>query len=73
MPAPGTIRVSLDVSPELFSTLENLSGKTHASKADVLRRAIALMQVAVEAKEQGKKVGVADKDQPLSTEFIGII
>jgi len=72
MASTGTIRVSLDVSPELFETLETLSEKTHTSKADVLRRAIALMQVSVAAKEQGKRVGAAEAGQSLATEFVGL-
>ena len=36
------------------------------------RRAVALMEVAVQAKEDGKKFGVANKDQELATEIVGI-
>lgn len=67
-----SIRLSLEVSPQLNATLEELAEKTHGSKSDVLRRAIALMEVAVHAKEEGKKFGVANKDQELATEIVGI-
>jgi hypothetical protein len=33
---------------------------------------MALMVVVVEAKLQGKKFGIAEKDQPLATEIVGI-
>jgi hypothetical protein len=52
--------------------LERLADATGGTKSDVLRRAIALMEVAVEAKRQGKKFGIAEKDQPLATEIIGL-
>lgn len=66
------VRLSLDVSPELYTLLENLATTTGGTKSEVLRKAIALMEVAVDAKRQGKKFGIAEKDQPLATEIIGI-
>jgi len=66
------IRLSLDVSRELNATLERLAGSTGSTKSDVLRRAIALMEVAVQAKSQGKKLGVANSEQTLETEIVGL-
>jgi predicted transcriptional regulator len=67
-----SIRFSLDMSPELNQKLEDLAEKSHASKSDVLRRAIMLLEVAVEAKEKGKKIGIASKEQTLETEIVGL-
>jgi predicted transcriptional regulator len=72
MAAKQTVRLSLDVSPELNDKLEELADKIHGSKSDVLRKAITLMQVAVEGKERGQRLGLANKDQPLATEIIGL-
>lgn len=66
------VRLSLDISPELNELLADLASKMGGSKSDVLRKAIALMEVAVEAKRQGKKFGIAEKDQQLATEIVGI-
>lgn len=66
------VRLSLDISSEMNELLERLADATGGTKSDVLRRAIALMEVAVEAKRQGKKFGIAEKDQPLATEIIGL-
>ncbi len=66
------IRLSLDVSPELNELIEDLAERTDGTKSDVLRRAIALMDVAVRANESGKRVGVAETDQGLATEFVGL-
>jgi Arc/MetJ-type ribon-helix-helix transcriptional regulator len=72
-PSSNKIKLSLEVSPELNQALETLVQKHAGStKSEVLRKAIALMQVAVEAREQGKKIGITEKDQPLGTELIGI-
>ncbi len=66
------IRLSLDVSPELNRLIEDIADRTDGTKSDVLRRAIALMDVAVRASESGKKVGVAEADGLLTTEFVGL-
>ena len=64
------VRLSLDVSDELNNLIKQLAKETNSTKSDVLRRAITLLSVAVEAKRQGKKIGIAEKDQPLTTEII---
>jgi predicted transcriptional regulator len=66
------VRLSLDVSAELNKTLEELADKTMGSKSDVLRKAIALMEVAVEAKEKGENVGVVNKKGELVTRIVGL-
>jgi predicted transcriptional regulator len=66
------VRLSLDISPELNALLESLAAKTGGTKSDVLRKAIALMEVAVDGKRRGLKLGLAEKDQPLATEIIGL-
>lgn len=66
------VRLSLDLSPETNEVLERLAKETHGAKSDVLRKAIALMEVAVKAKSEGKKFGVANPDQELATEIVGL-
>ncbi len=66
------VRLSLDVSPEVNELLEQLASTIGGTKSDVLRKAIALMEVAVDAKQQGKKFGIADKGQTLATEIVGL-
>lgn len=66
------VRLSLDVSPEANELLERLADQIGGTKSDVLRKAIVLMEVAVQAKRDGKKFGIAEKDQQLATEIIGL-
>lgn len=66
------IRLNFVVSPEVNEVLEALAYKTGGTKTEVFRRALALMEAVVDAKQQGKKIGIADKDQPLVTEIISI-
>jgi hypothetical protein len=68
----GKIRFSLDITPETNALLESMANSIGGTKSDVLRKGIALMQVAIEAKRQGKKFGIAEKDQPLATEIVGL-
>ncbi len=66
------IRLSLELSPEANALLEDLAEKIGGTKSEVLRKAIVLMELAVEARRQGKKFGIAEKDQPLAKEIVGL-
>ena len=67
------VKLSVEVSQELDATLEQLAKDVHGTKSDVLRKGIALLQVAVEAKKQGQKFGVADSTgKQLEREIVGI-
>ncbi len=71
------IQISLDVSPGLYQTLESLAQKINGDKGDkavanVLLKAITLMEVAVKAESEGKSIWIADKDEKLDTKIVGI-
>ncbi|MEH2252159.1 DNA-binding protein [Nostoc sp.] len=66
------IQINLDLSPELYETLNNLAQQINGDNTEVLLKAIALLEVAVEAKQKGKYIWIADDDQNLETEIIGI-
>ena len=68
----GKVRLTVDVSPELNETLDQLAGNAHLTKSEILRRAIALMKVAAQAHEKGQKLALIDKDQQALTEIVGI-
>jgi Arc/MetJ-type ribon-helix-helix transcriptional regulator len=64
-------RLNFDVSPELDEIIEKLVKLTGStSKSEVLRRSIALMEVAVEAKQDGKKIVIAEKDRTPVAEVV---
>lgn len=69
--AADKIRVSLDVSPELFAKLQAMARDMRGTKSDVLRKSLALMDVAIDARKRGKKIGIADSSDQLTTEIIG--
>ncbi len=66
------VRMSLDLSKDLYDQLESLATDSHASKSDVLRKALGLMIVAADAKKDNKKLGVFNKDEHLEKEIVGI-
>ena len=66
------VRLSLDVSPELNRTLDELATKIHGTKSDVLRKAIVLMELAVQAKDREQKLGIIDKNRHVVTEIVGL-
>jgi len=67
------VKLSVEVSKELDTILEQLAQDVHGTKSDVLRKGIALLQVAVDAKKHGQKFGDADSTgKQLEREIVGI-
>ncbi|MDF5712216.1 MAG: DNA-binding protein [Nostoc sp. S4] len=66
------IQINLDLSPELYETISNLAQQINGDNTEVLLKAIALLEVAVEAKQKGKYIWIADENQNLETKIIGI-
>jgi predicted transcriptional regulator len=67
-----SIRLSLNLSPELNERLEQLASSNHTTKAEILRKAIALYDVVAEAKTEKKRLGILDQNKQLLTEIVGI-
>lgn len=68
----GTISLSLHLSPELNTALEKMAEDTHATKSEVLRKAIVMLEVAVNAKHNKQKIGILDDENHLVNEIVGI-
>jgi hypothetical protein len=66
------VQISLDLSPELYETLNNVAQQLDGDMAEVLLKGIVLMQVAVEAKQNGKHLWITDENKTLETEIVGI-
>ncbi len=67
----GISATGLAVPPQTDANVERLARRMGVSKAEVFSRALALLGVAVDAKEQGKGVGVVDREGRLETEIVG--
>lgn len=66
------VRLSLDVSSKVNDQLEALAEEEGTSKSDIMRKAIALVIVTVEAKHKGQKLGILDKDRQVLSEIVGL-
>lgn len=72
MAASKTVRMNLQVSTEINDLLEKIADETGSNRSEVIRRALALMKVAHDARQRGKRLGlVADPDK-LDTEIVGV-
>ena len=66
------VRLNLVVTKQLNELIEKLADENGTSKSDILRKALALYEVASEAKEHGNKMGVLSKDRAVLTELVGV-
>ncbi len=66
------VRISFDVSPELYDRLQAMARDVNGTKSDVLRKSLALMEVVLKATKDGKKIGIAEQSDQLTTEIIGL-
>jgi hypothetical protein len=66
------VRLSLSVLPELNALLEQLAVAGSCTKSEVLRKAIALYDVAFEAKLQKNRLDILDQNKQLLTEIFGL-
>lgn len=63
---------NLSMGREIDQALTKVASDLGISKAKAIARAIALLQIASEAKRQGKAFGVADSPDSLSQEIVGL-
>jgi metal-responsive CopG/Arc/MetJ family transcriptional regulator len=68
-----TVRMNLQVSAELNELLEKIADETGSNRSEVIRQALALMKVAHEAKQKGKRIGLVTDPAKLETEIVGLL
>jgi predicted transcriptional regulator len=66
------IRLTLTMSPALNAKLEQLATANCATKAEILRKAIALYELAHRASLKDQRLGVFDEDERLVMEIVGL-
>ncbi len=64
--------ISLEVTPEMLRTLQQMSRNYHQPLEVLFTRAIGLYQAALKAAADGKHVGYAASPDALDVEFTGI-
>lgn len=66
------VRSTLDLTDELNERLNALAEDAGGSKSELLRKAIALVEVAVNAKRLGRHVAVVDNEDKVVTTIVGL-
>lgn len=67
------VRLTIEVTPQLNRVIEHIADATGSTKSEAVRKAIVLMDVAVEAKEHGDRLFVAKSVPPgTSREIVGL-
>jgi hypothetical protein len=69
--AKARIVRNLAMTPEADEFLADLAQRTGLSEGDVLRLALGMFKTAIDAKQQGKHVGVAGTSDVLDMELVG--
>ena len=69
--AKARIVRNLAMTPEADEFLADLAQRTGLSEGDVLRLALGMFKTALDAKQQGKHVGVASTPDVLDIELVG--
>jgi hypothetical protein len=60
----------LIMTPAASELLTDLAKETGTSESDVLRMAVGLLKAAVDARKEGKHLGIAGSPEGLDIEFI---
>jgi metal-responsive CopG/Arc/MetJ family transcriptional regulator len=68
----ATIRLNVNITDELNRRLDSMSEKSGSSKSDLLRKAIVLMDLAVNESAKGNVLAVADKNHQILREIVGV-
>lgn len=68
----ASIRMSCEMSPELNALLCEIAAGSHLTISDVMRRAVALADVAYQAKQKGHRLGTFSAERELITEYTNI-
>ncbi len=63
----------VELSPQLSSRLDELCVQHGISKIDVIRRALALYDVASTAQGNGERLRIFDKDGAVLREVVGLV
>jgi predicted transcriptional regulator len=71
--SPDSIRMSCEMSHELNVRLTEIAENSNLSLSDVMRRAVALIDLAYEAKRKGYRIGIFDANRELVTEYTDVL
>ena len=65
-------RLNVNITEELNARLDNLAERDGITKSELLRKAIALVELAVNEKYRGNKLAITDQEQHVLREIVGV-
>jgi hypothetical protein len=65
------VSLVLKISPEMDDAIDRMADDLSVSRADVLVQAMALFQMTLNAKKEGKRICITDDDLNVETEITG--
>lgn len=68
----ATVKMSLHLSPETNDLVEKMCAEAHLTKSDLLRKSLALMEVALRYKKEGGHLVVLDSNNNKMSEIVGL-
>lgn len=66
-------RMSVNLSPEMELLIEETSKREGITKAEVIRKAFALLQISESEKKRGRSIGVISEDSNHEMKVVGKI
>ncbi|MHB0989882.1 MAG: ribbon-helix-helix protein, CopG family [Burkholderiales bacterium] len=66
------VRLNVNITEALNSRLDELAAKDGTTKSELLRKAIALIDLAVTERGQGNKLAITDSQHHVLREIIGV-
>jgi metal-responsive CopG/Arc/MetJ family transcriptional regulator len=67
-----TVRLNVNITEKLNDRLDELAQLSGSSKSDLLRKAIALMDLAVTEKNRNNHLSVTNSDGKVLREIVGV-
>lgn len=69
---PQVVSLSLNMSPELNAKLEKMSADSHTDKTDILKKAIFLLDIAMDNTKRGNKIAILDQENHKVGDITGV-
>ena len=67
-----SVRLNVNITPELNDRLDMLAEQSGTTKSELLRKAIALIDLAVTERGQGHRLAITDDQQHVLREIVGV-
>jgi len=66
------VSLSLNMSSELNAKLEKMSADSHTAKTDILKKAIFLLDIAMDNTRKGNKIAILNQEDHKVGDIIGV-